>query len=90
MNFKVPCSKGGIFKNKCIGLKEKRGLMKFLTSIMNPTEEDAAKIEEFQDKPFIDYIKSQQLSTNVLKFILYSIVNEETDQEKGFDDLKFI
>lgn len=79
----VPCSKGGIFKNKCIGLKEKRGLMKFLTSIMQPNEEDTRRLQEYADKPFVDFIKDQQLSSNVLKFILYSIVNEETDQEKS-------
>eukprot|EP01127_Copromyxa_protea_P005515 TRINITY_DN1543_c0_g1_i1.p1 TRINITY_DN1543_c0_g1~~TRINITY_DN1543_c0_g1_i1.p1 ORF type:complete len:405 (+),score=132.44 TRINITY_DN1543_c0_g1_i1:577-1791(+) len=79
----VPCSKGGVFKNKLLGLKEKRGLMKFLTSIMQPTEQDTQTLQEFQEKPFLEFLQSQQLSANVIKFILYSIVNEENDQEKA-------
>lgn len=57
--------------------------MKFLTSIMQPTDEDTQQLSEYLDKPFLDYLKAQQLTPNVIKFIVYSIVNEMIDQEKG-------
>jgi hypothetical protein len=50
---------------------------------MQPTEEDNQRLEENLDKPFLDFLKAQQLTTNVINFIVYSIVNEMTDQEKG-------
>jgi len=79
----VPCSKGDIFTNKFISLKEKRFLMSFLNKCLAPDEAFESSVSGFEDKPFVDFLLSKRLSPKLISFILYSIALAETDQERG-------
>jgi len=76
----VPCSKADVFKNKYISLKEKRQLMKFLSSITQPTEEDQASLLENIEKPFIELLESRGLSSILQSFIMYAIALIDKNQ----------
>jgi len=76
----VPCSKADVFKNKYITLIEKRQLMKFLTSITQPSSDDQLSLQEFSHKPFIEFLQTRNLSTILQAFIIYTIALIHEDQ----------
>jgi len=69
---RVPSSKNDIFSDKLLTLKEKRLLGKFISTVMN--EESQAEIIAKQgEEPFLTFLKSFNLTPNIISFILYSI-----------------
>jgi RAB protein geranylgeranyltransferase component A len=82
----VPCSKADVFKNKFISLIEKRQLMKFLTSITQPNEEELASLNQYTNMPFIDFLQARGLSHILQSFIIYTIAlvdeNQSTSDQK--------
>lgn len=77
----VPCSKGDIFKSKLLSLGDKRALMKFINSIVNPTEQDLKELEDIKDTPLVQLLEQRKYSKNLRSFILYAIAFAESDQE---------
>lgn len=65
----VPSSRSDVFNTKHISVVEKRILMKFLTGVMQETEEE----EEDTGKTFTEYLKLQKLSANLIHFVVHSI-----------------
>ncbi|KAJ9600791.1 hypothetical protein L9F63_001071, partial [Diploptera punctata] len=68
----VPCSRADVFATHHVTVVEKRMLMKLLTVCME-YENSAKEFEGFEDKPFIDYLKSKKLTPNLLHYVLYAI-----------------
>ncbi|XP_066998765.2 rab proteins geranylgeranyltransferase component A 2 [Anabrus simplex] len=68
----VPCSRADVFSTKHVSVVEKRMLMKLLTACVE--NEDANKeFEGFEDKTFLDYLKSKKLTPNLVHYVLYAI-----------------
>lgn len=81
----VPVSKAEIFNSKSISLVEKRYLMKFITEIIENNESEQNLIENFEDKPLIEFLIHKQLSSKLQSFILYALALEtksETSSER--------
>lgn len=92
----VPGSRADIFTKKNVSIIEKRLLMKFMTQCMEYDTAGAKSGEknEFQEFPdegkFIDLMKQQRLTENLIHYILYSMCmgNEETKFSEGIDRIK--
>lgn len=116
---RVPCSKGEVFKDKFIGMKEKRLLMKFMQTVLTyePKEGSevhmlasesgelhtneaevlrqkaagvrkseastaagaaaataaATELDDWLDKPFVEFLAHRQLTETLITFILYAL-----------------
>lgn len=68
----VPCSRSDVFKTKDVSIVEKRLLMKLLTICVEYKEENN-EFAGFEDKKFIDYLKSKELTDNLMHYVLYAI-----------------
>lgn len=79
----VPCSKGDIFTNKFLNVSDKRALMKFITTIVNPSESDREEFQQKQDTPFVEFLNAKKFSSNLKTFILYAIALIEADQNES-------
>jgi Rab proteins geranylgeranyltransferase component A len=92
----VPGSRADIFTKKNVSIIEKRLLMKFITQCVEYGKEDTEKSEtdDFssfpQDGKFIDLMKQQKLSKNLIHYILYAMCmgNEKTTFEEGLQSIK--
>ncbi|KAK7865799.1 hypothetical protein R5R35_001264 [Gryllus longicercus] len=68
----VPCSRADVFSTQNVSVPEKRMLMKLLSSCLE--NEDANKeFEGFEDKTFVEYLKSKKLTSNLMHYVLYAI-----------------
>ncbi|XP_060791781.1 rab proteins geranylgeranyltransferase component A 1 isoform X2 [Neoarius graeffei] len=65
----VPCSRADVFGSKQLTVVEKRMLMKFLTFCLDYEQHQ----EEFQEMPFLEFLKWKNLTENLQHFILHSI-----------------
>ncbi|XP_047463527.1 rab proteins geranylgeranyltransferase component A 1 [Mugil cephalus] len=77
----VPCSRADVFSSRQLTVVEKRKLMRFLTSCMEETEEQKA----YNGRPYLEFLRDQQLGDNLQHFLLHSIamVTEDTPTEEG-------
>ncbi|XP_033743343.1 rab proteins geranylgeranyltransferase component A 2-like [Pecten maximus] len=69
---KVPCSRADVFSSKDVSMLEKRMLMKLLTFCADYTNHKD-QYQDFADKPFKDFLKSQKLTKNICHFVQHSI-----------------
>ncbi|XP_069109524.1 rab proteins geranylgeranyltransferase component A 2-like [Argopecten irradians] len=69
---KVPCSRADVFSSKDVSMLEKRMLMKLLTFCADYTNHED-QYQDFADKPFKDFLKSQKLTKNICHFVQHSI-----------------
>jgi len=83
----VPVSRSQVFSSTLIDLIEKRLLMRFLQSIVpnhkiSAQQQETAnkEIEEFSDRPFIEFLQSKRLPPKLMDFILYAIAGIEQTQ----------
>ncbi|KAM4726157.1 rab proteins geranylgeranyltransferase component A 1 [Anableps anableps] len=77
----VPCSRADVFASRQLSVVEKRKLMRFLTSCLEETEEQAA----YNGRPYLEFLRDQQLGDSLQHFLLHSIamVTEDTPTEEG-------
>ncbi|CAJ1063198.1 rab proteins geranylgeranyltransferase component A 1 [Xyrichtys novacula] len=77
----VPCSRADVFASRQLSVVEKRKLMRFLTSCVEETEEQRA----YNGRPYLEFLRDQQLGDNLQHFLLHSIamVTEDTPTEEG-------
>ncbi|KAJ4446648.1 hypothetical protein ANN_13345 [Periplaneta americana] len=68
----VPCSRADVFATHHVTVVEKRMLMKLLTMCME-YENSSKDFEGYEDKPFIEYLKSKKLTPNLLHYVLFAI-----------------
>ncbi|KAJ3278168.1 hypothetical protein HK104_002591 [Borealophlyctis nickersoniae] len=69
---KVPGSKEDVFSSQSVTLLEKRRLMKFLNMALG-SEEQSTLIDGYEDRPFIDFLASQNLGPRLSSVILNAI-----------------
>ena len=82
----VPSSRADVFGTRHISVIEKRILMKFLEFCLNYEDENNSKFyENYQQRPFVDFLKHQKLTENLIHFVLNSIamVNKNTNTLEG-------
>ncbi|XP_070498975.1 rab proteins geranylgeranyltransferase component A [Chironomus tepperi] len=89
----VPGSRADIFTKKNVSIIEKRLLMKFITQCVEYKGEAEKKEETFdfpEDGKFIDLMKQQKLTDNLIHYILYSMCmgNDETTFKEGLDKIR--
>ncbi|XP_054568886.1 rab proteins geranylgeranyltransferase component A 2 [Eptesicus fuscus] len=72
----VPCSRADVFNSKELSMVEKRMLMKFLTFCLD-YEQHPGEYQDFTQRPFSEYLKTQKLTPNLQHFILHSIAMTE-------------
>ncbi|XP_069572725.1 rab proteins geranylgeranyltransferase component A 1 [Brachyistius frenatus] len=77
----VPCSRADVFASRQLSVVEKRKLMRFLTSCVEETEEQQA----YNGRPYVEFLRDQQLGDNLQHFLLHSIamVTDDTPTEVG-------
>ncbi|XP_070712147.1 rab proteins geranylgeranyltransferase component A 1 isoform X2 [Pempheris klunzingeri] len=77
----VPCSRADVFASRQLSVVEKRKLMRFLTSCVEETEEQRA----YNGRPYLEFLRDQQLGDNLQHFLLHSIamVTEDVPTEEG-------
>ncbi|KAM7373812.1 hypothetical protein PAMP_006512 [Pampus punctatissimus] len=77
----VPCSRADVFASRQLSVVEKRKLMRFLTSCAEETEEQQA----YNGRPYLEFLRDQQLGDNLQHFLLHSIAmaTEDTHTEAG-------
>ncbi|KAM9348117.1 LOW QUALITY PROTEIN: rab proteins geranylgeranyltransferase component A 1 [Symphorus nematophorus] len=77
----VPCSRADVFASRQLSVVEKRKLMRFLTSCVEETEEQRA----YNGRPYLEFLREQQLGDNLEHFLLHSIamVTEDMPTEEG-------
>ncbi|XP_028397898.1 rab proteins geranylgeranyltransferase component A 1-like [Dendronephthya gigantea] len=68
----VPCSRSDVFSSELINVLEKRALMRFIT-FCSTFEDSPSEYESFQDKPFMEFLKSRKLTSNLQYIILNAI-----------------
>ncbi|XP_021352296.1 rab proteins geranylgeranyltransferase component A 2-like isoform X1 [Mizuhopecten yessoensis] len=69
---KVPCSRADVFSSKDVSMLEKRMLMKLLTFCADYTNHEH-QYQDFADKPFKEFLKSQKLTNNICHYVQHSI-----------------
>nr|VDC73156.1 unnamed protein product [Brassica rapa] len=85
----VPDSRAAIFKDKSLGLMEKKQLMKFfklvqahLAASSTESDEGAVKIaEEDMETPFVEFLAKMPLPPKIKSIILYGIAMVDYDQD---------
>ncbi|XP_053970848.1 rab proteins geranylgeranyltransferase component A 1 [Hylaeus anthracinus] len=85
----VPCSRADVFANKTVSLVEKRMLMKLLTSCMVQGA-DSPEFDGFQDKTFLEYLNTKNLTPIVQHYIVQAIAmaTEKTSCRDGVNRTK--
>lgn len=89
----VPGSRADIFTKKNVSIIEKRLLMKFITQCVeykNTTEQREDSFDFPDDGKFIDLMKQQKLTDNLVHYILYAMCmgNVETTFKEGIDKIR--
>ncbi|XP_034034118.1 rab proteins geranylgeranyltransferase component A 1 [Thalassophryne amazonica] len=77
----VPCSRADVFANRQLSVIEKRKLMRFLSSCV----EEGPEQQAFSGRPYLEFLRGQELSENLQHFLLHSIamVTADTPTEVG-------
>ncbi|KAF8795737.1 Rab proteins geranylgeranyltransferase component like protein [Argiope bruennichi] len=80
----VPCSRADVFSTKTVSVVEKRMLMKFLSFCLK-FESETAEFQGYEDKPFIEFLRSKKLTSNVEHHVIHAIamVDETCSTLKG-------
>lgn len=90
----VPASRADVFRDKTLGLSDKRFLMRFFKLVSEYTESEGGVIEALApgdlDKPFVELLRRQQLPTSIQEIILYAIALVDVDQEHTSDATNLI
>lgn len=68
----VPSSRADVFATKHISVVEKRILMKFIALCMD-YENRPDFYEAFKDKTFLEFLKHEKLTDNLIHFVIHSI-----------------
>lgn len=68
----VPCSRADVFATQNISVVEKRMLMGLLTECTE-YENNPEKLKEHENQTFLDYLKSKNLTENLIHYVLYAI-----------------
>lgn len=91
----VPGSRADIFTKKNVSIIEKRLLMKFMTQCMEYDKEESTEDKnDFKDFPnegnFIDLMKQQRLTDNLMHYILHSMCmgNDKTTFKEGIERIR--
>ena len=85
----VASSRSDVFQTRAVSVVEKRILMKFLTlchDLPSMSEEEAsARIAQFKERRFKEFLKHERLTDNLVHFVLHSIamVGEEATTQEG-------
>ncbi|XP_061607454.1 rab proteins geranylgeranyltransferase component A 1 [Phyllopteryx taeniolatus] len=66
----VPCSRADVFASRQLTMVEKRKLMRFLASCLEEREDE---LEVYSGRPYLEFLRDQQLGDNLEHFLLYSI-----------------
>ncbi|EDO49686.1 predicted protein, partial [Nematostella vectensis] len=74
----VPCSRSDVFSSKLIPVIEKRLLMKFLTFCLDHNEH-LEEYKPFEDKPFVEFLKSRRMTPNLQHFVIHAIAMVKPD-----------
>jgi len=79
----VPSSRADVFGTKHISVVEKRILMKFLSHCVNHKVEEI--LGETEDKSFREFLKQENLTENLIHFVIHSIamVRPDADARHG-------
>ena len=81
----VPDSRGAIFRDKNLSLKEKNQLMKFFKLVQQHLgdNEDEKISEEDMETPFVSFLEKIGLPPKIKSILLYAIAMVDFDQENG-------
>lgn len=81
----VPDSRGAIFRDKNLSLKEKNQLMKFFKLVQQHLggNEDEKISEEDMESSFVSYLEKIGLPSKIKAILLYAIAMVDFDQENG-------
>uniref|UniRef100_UPI003AAA9224 rab proteins geranylgeranyltransferase component A 2-like n=1 Tax=Centroberyx gerrardi TaxID=166262 RepID=UPI003AAA9224 len=81
----VPCSRADVFASRQLSVVEKRKLMRFLTSCLEETQQQQQQQQAFIGRPYLEFLRDQQLGDNLQHFLLHSIAmaTEDTPTEAG-------
>lgn len=81
----VPDSRGAIFRDKNLSLKEKNQLMKFFKLVQQHLDgnEDEKISEEDMESSFVSYLEKIGLPSKIKAILLYAIAMVDFDQENG-------
>ncbi|KAL5099672.1 hypothetical protein RYX36_003999 [Vicia faba] len=81
----VPDSRGAIFRDKKLSLKEKNQLMKFFKLVQQHLDdnEDGKISEEDMESPFVSFLEKTGLPPKIKAILLYAIAMVDYDQENG-------
>ena len=85
----VPSSRADVFQTRAVSVVEKRILMKFLTfchDLPSMTEEEAgARIAQFKERKYREFLKHEKLTDNLVHFVMHSIamVGEDATTQEG-------
>ena len=74
----VPSSRADVFATKHVSVVEKRILMKFLTFCMD-YQNFPEKTESFKSKSFLEFLKKEKLTENLIHFVMHSIAMVKDD-----------
>ncbi|KAG6928266.1 CHM, Rab escort protein 1, partial [Chelydra serpentina] len=83
----VPCSRADVFNSKQLTMVEKRMLMKFLTFCLD-YEQHPNEYQDYEERKFSEYLKTQKLTSNLQHFILHSIAMVSEADSGTIDGLK--
>ncbi|XP_073216982.1 rab proteins geranylgeranyltransferase component A 1 isoform X3 [Lepidochelys kempii] len=83
----VPCSRADVFNSKQLTMVEKRMLMKFLTFCLD-YEQHPEEYQDYKERKFSEYLKTQKLTSNLQHFILHSISMVSEADSGTIDGLK--
>ncbi|CAI8588472.1 unnamed protein product [Vicia faba] len=78
-------SRGAIFRDKKLSLKEKNQLMKFFKLVQQHLDdnEDGKISEEDMESPFVSFLEKTGLPPKIKAILLYAIAMVDYDQENG-------
>ncbi|KAG0565458.1 hypothetical protein KC19_8G191800 [Ceratodon purpureus] len=85
----VPASRSDVFRDKTLSLADKRFLMRFFKLVADYTDSEGGTSGELAaenlDRPFVEFLRRQQLPTLIREIILYAIALVDDDQEQVSD-----
>lgn len=87
----VPGSRADIFTKKNVSIIEKRLLMKFMTQCVELGGDEKSEFRDFPaDGKFVDLMKQQRLTENLIHYILHSMCmgNDETTFKEGTERIR--
>ena len=72
----VPCSRSDVFSTKHISPVEKRIFMKFVSFCLE-YQEYPEKYENYLNRTFLDFLKHEKLTDNLIHFVVHTIAMVE-------------